>query len=141
MGMRRATVLVAVLAAALLAGCGGTPDESPTPGGSVSVPPPSPSPSPTLPEDLPTPAPPSASGKPTGGVEMTISGQVVEGVEPGCRLLASGGVSYLLLPSGGVRREDIPAGARVTVRGHPDAGMMTTCQQGTPFVVTEVLPG
>jgi hypothetical protein len=30
------------------------------------------------------------------------------------------------------------SGRTVIVRGRPNAGLMTTCQQGTPFEVTEV---
>jgi hypothetical protein len=72
---------------------------------------------------------------------VTLTGQVVAGVEGGCKLLSSGGTNYLLLPSGSVTDADIPVGAKVTVRGRPQPDMMTTCQQGTPFMVTEVLPG
>ncbi|MCW6008033.1 hypothetical protein K1W54_26330 [Micromonospora sp. CPCC 205371] len=71
---------------------------------------------------------------------MTLTGTVVGGVESGCKLLSSGGVNYLLLPSGGVSDADIPVGAQVTVRGRPQPDVMTTCQQGTPFRVTEVIP-
>ena len=67
---------------------------------------------------------------------MTLTGQIVEGVEAGCRLLDD----YLLLPGPGVSRDEIRAGLTVTVRvGKAQPGMMTTCQQGTPFIVTEVL--
>lgn len=72
---------------------------------------------------------------------MTLTGTVMEGVEHGCRLLTSGGTTYVLLVAANVEREQIPVGARVTVRGQPEPDMMTTCQQGTPFTVTEVLPG
>lgn len=76
----------------------------------------------------------SPSTSPSGG-EMTLTGQIVEGVEAGCRLLDD----YLLLPGPGVSRDEIRAGLTVTVRGRVERGMMTTCQQGTPFIVTEVL--
>lgn len=93
---------------------------------------PSPSPSPSAPEDLPTPTP---SGKPSGGALTEISGTVVEGVEMGCRLIDQ----YLLMPGPGISREDLRIGATLTVRGRVQEGMMTTCQQGTPFVVTEIV--
>ena len=32
-------------------------------------------------------------------------------------------------------RDLLKPGARVEVTGHAEPGMMTTCQQGTPFVV------
>ncbi|MFC0532639.1 hypothetical protein [Phytohabitans kaempferiae] len=91
---------------------------------------PSPSSSASAPEDLPTP-----SGKPSGGALIEVSGTVVEGVEMGCRLLDQ----YLLLPGPGINRDDLRAGATLTVRGRVEQGMMTTCQQGTPFMVTEIV--
>ncbi|GAA4713815.1 hypothetical protein [Phytohabitans rumicis] len=78
-----------------------------------------------------------ATGKPSPGAEMTLTGQVAEGVESGCRLLNN----YLLLPGPGINRDSFAVGATVTVRGRVEQGMMTTCQQGTPFVVSEVLSG
>lgn len=53
----------------------------------------------------------------------------------GCRLIDK----YLLLPGPGISREDLRVGATLTVRGRVERGMMTTCQQGTPFVVTEIV--
>jgi hypothetical protein len=125
MGIRRA-LAVLVVAVALLGGCAGTdPDE---PGGDVV----SPSASPSVPEDLPTPTP---SGKPSGGELIEISGTVVEGVEMGCRLIDQ----YLLMPGPGINGADLRAGATLTVRGRVRQDMMTTCQQGTPFEVTEIV--
>jgi hypothetical protein len=49
-------------------------------------------------------------------------------VEPNCLLLDG----YLLV---GGPRDVLTAGARVTVTGRVEPGMMTTCQQGTPFTV------
>lgn len=130
MGIR--PVLAVMVAAALLGGCAGTD----SPGGSdvsPSAPPPSPSASPSLPEDLPTPTP---SGKPSGpAATIEVSGTVVEGVEMGCRLIDQ----YLLLPGPGINRDDLRVGATLTVRGRVERGMMTTCQQGTPLVVTEIV--
>lgn len=87
------------------------------------------------PSDRPTkprsPEPRSAS--------LTISGTVTAGVEPDCLLLKAGGVDYLLLLP--PNAPNTAAGATVTVVGQPRPGMMTTCQQGTPFMVTEVRPG
>jgi hypothetical protein len=117
MGTRRATVLAVAVAAALLGGCADSPSPSPTPGGSVS------------------PSISSSGGLSPSPGEMTLTGQIVEGVEAGCRLLDD----YLLLPGPGISRDDIRAGLTVTVRGRVERGMMTTCQQGTPFIVTEVL--
>lgn len=92
----------------------------------------SPSATPSFPEDLPTPTP---SGKPSGGASMEISGTVVQGVEMGCRLIDQ----YLLLPGPGINRDDLRIGATLTVRGQVRKDMMSTCQQGTPFEVTEIV--
>lgn len=143
--------LAGAFALALVAGCGGGADESPQPGGSVSVPPSSsptnptspasPSPaSPTPPASQPPPAT-TPGQKPTGGAQMTITGQVVEGVEAGCLLLhTADSKDYLLVMPAGVDRSAVRAGARLRVRGQFQPGLMSYCQQGTPFVVSEVGP-
>jgi hypothetical protein len=60
---------------------------------------------------------------------------VVEGVEVGCILLDTGdGEPYLLL---GGDRSLIGSGRRLEVVGTPQPDLMTTCQQGIPFVVTQ----
>ncbi|MFG2060613.1 hypothetical protein ACGFIK_04255 [Micromonospora sp. NPDC048871] len=71
---------------------------------------------------------PGGPPQPTSTGEMTLTGQIESGVEPGCLLLDG----YLLL---GGPREVLTAGAAVTVTGRPEPGLMTTCQQGTPFKV------
>jgi hypothetical protein len=64
---------------------------------------------------------------------MTLRGQVDDGVESGCTILRSdNGVVYLLL---GGDRGVLIAGGRVEVVGTPQPGLLTTCQQGTPFEV------
>jgi hypothetical protein len=84
--------------------------------------------------------------------QMTISGQVVEGVEAGCLLLDTGDELFLLvIPGGaviaggavvpgGVGPSAVRAGARLVVRGRVEAGLVSYCQQGTPFLVSEVRP-
>lgn len=96
--------------------------ESPAPGPSIPSPPGVPSP--------PAPPPPSV---PTGA---TLTGEVVTGVEAGCLLLRTGTGDYLLL---GEAADDLGAGQTVTVRGQIRPDLMTTCQQGTPFEVSEVI--
>jgi hypothetical protein len=124
-------VLTATLC--LLVACGGTPggdagdSEAATssPLGTASS-----SSSPTTgvePEDLVLP--------PSGG-DVVLSGTVEAGVEPGCLLLQASGVLHLLV---GVT-EGLGPGVRVTVQGRPDPGLTTTCQEGTPFVVTSSSP-
>lgn len=63
----------------------------------------------------------------------TLTGTVTAGVEPGCLLLDG----YLLV---GGDPGVIRAGARITVTGRVVADLMTTCQQGTPFVVRSAEP-
>ncbi|WP_438872242.1 hypothetical protein [Paractinoplanes rishiriensis] len=63
----------------------------------------------------------------------TLTGIVTAGVEPGCLLLDD----YLLV---GGDREVIRAGARLEVTGRVVPDLMTTCQQGTPFVVASARP-
>ncbi|MDR6321853.1 hypothetical protein J3R03_006049 [Actinoplanes couchii] len=64
----------------------------------------------------------------------TLTGTVTAGVEHGCLLLGE----HLLV---GGDRALIRAGAYVTVTGEVVPDLMTTCQQGIPFVVAEVRPG
>lgn len=135
--------LAALVACAALTACGGqdggdgTPTPTPTGAQPVTSPP---NPDPTAsagdpPSAGPTSsrptAPPPKTGGPTkpppvGAVELT--GTVAAGVEPNCLLLDG----YLLL---GGPRDVLTPGARVTVSGRVKPDVMTTCQQGTPFMV------
>ena len=63
----------------------------------------------------------------------TLTGTVAAGVERGCLLLDD----FLLV---GGDRTVIRAGARITVTGRVVPDLVTTCQQGTPFVVTSARP-
>ncbi|WP_344933880.1 hypothetical protein [Actinoplanes nipponensis] len=56
---------------------------------------------------------------------------ITAGVEPNCLLLDD----HLLIINDDKQRAAARAGATVTVTGRAEPGMMTTCQQGTPFVV------
>ena len=127
---------MALLSWALLAGCGAggdgsdsgaQPEFSATGGPTVSDSPPTGSPS--------TSEPAGGSGKQAPSI--TITGTPTEGVENGCIVMQSGNTLYLLL---GGERSALMAGRPVVVRGTPAPGLMTTCQQGTPFQVTEVTP-
>lgn len=130
--LHASAVAVLLPLALLLGACGG--DDGPlTPGASVvTSEPPS---TPTTPSD-PTPGPTGTSPvedlpvTPPGRVPRTITGTVEEGVEAGCRLVGD----FLIL---GPLTRDLSG--EVTLTGYPDPSMMTTCQQGTPFVVTEVV--
>jgi len=130
-------MLAVLLAGGTLAGCGAAgdgaaqPDES---GGTVSSTP-SPGEIPPLPPSGRVSLPPDpGTGKYTGA-EMTLTGIPEEGVESGCIVMRSGDKLYNLL---GGDPQLLQSGRTVIVRGRPSPGLMTTCQQGTPFQVSEV---
>ena len=75
--------------------------------------------------------------KPPAAGQITVTGTVVEGVEGGCLLLEGGGTRYLLV---GGDRSQLPSGARVAVTGRVDRGLLSTCQQGEPLVVSAIKP-
>ncbi|HEX5594420.1 MAG TPA: hypothetical protein VFX61_00105 [Micromonosporaceae bacterium] len=149
--MRKRRILVpTVVAALVLAGCGGNSPQS-QPGGPVNSSaqasptgqPGSPSPtgqpstSPVTPTTGPGRLPPTgATPTPTKGQpggQQVLTGTITEGVEMNCLLLDG----YLLV---GGPRDVLRAGARVTVTGEVRSDLMTTCQQGTPFLVERAQP-
>ncbi|MGW4465692.1 hypothetical protein [Micromonospora sp. NPDC004704] len=79
------------------------------------------------------PTPTKSPGAPASAGALTLTGVITPGVEPNCLLLDG----HLLL---GGPRDQLRSGARVTVTGQVRPGMMTTCQQGTPFMVESVKP-
>jgi len=83
------------------------------------------------PEDLTVP--PTSSGRKTSSIR--VKGTVSDGVEPGCRLLTSNGVVYLLI----WRHGNLVPGREIEVQGTVQPDLMTTCQQGTPLVVERVI--
>ena len=90
----------------------------------------------TAPTTLPGNPPATKPAQPPG--EVTVTGTVVEGVEPGCLLLnAEDGHRYLLV---GGDRAELQAGAKVSVTGRVDRGLLSTCQQGEPLVVASIEP-
>ncbi|WBB77455.1 hypothetical protein O7606_14280 [Micromonospora sp. WMMD882] len=145
-------VLVACLA---LSACAGQDGGDDSPGGATASPgqtgaPVTPSSEPTDPAAPSEPgirpsAGPSGTGQPTqwppGGPGKSssapggavVTGTVTSGVEPGCLLLGE----YLLV---GGPRDVIKAGAKLTVTGKAQPDLMTTCQQGTPFLVETAKP-
>jgi hypothetical protein len=68
--------------------------------------------------------------------ELSLTGDVVEGVEAGCRLLRTPSGDYLLVVRPEVDGPLLRPGNRVTVRGRLEPELLSYCQQGTPFVVT-----
>ena len=85
------------------------------------------------PSDLPRPS--FTSGK--APAEITVVGVVEEGVEHGCTILRSGEALYQLM---GSTDPLIMIGARISVTGKTNPGLVTTCQQGTPLLVIAVRP-
>jgi hypothetical protein len=85
-------------------------------------------------------ASPSSTGTTPPGIgEQTLVGEIQDGVEPNCTLLRAGDKLWLLVGGDRTKLKN-SVGTKVSVRGAPAPGMMTTCQQGTPFKVTDVQP-
>ena len=83
------------------------------------------------------PGSPATTTQPPAAGQVTVTGVVTEGVEAGCLLLDGGGRRYLLV---GGDRSQLRSGARVTVTGRVDRGLLSTCQQGEPLVVSAIKP-
>ena len=139
--IRRSGVLAAFSVVLFLAGCAGNAADTGAAGDS-SVPPTTSAPAvpSTDPSSPGTPDPATSDLKPATGTVETLKGQVIAGVEPGCLVLMSAQGSHLLVLSGDLKTT-VKVGDTVTVTGRADPGMMTTCQQGTPFVVATVDAG
>ncbi len=137
MGTRRFVAIAALLAALVTglvtAGCARGTGGTAQPGGSVpSTPSDNGAPGGSLPPSWrATPSPP---GKSIPAGEKTLTGRVEQGVEAGCMIMTTAEGTYQLI---GGDRQVVQAGAWITVRGKPNPSLMTTCQQGIPFEVTE----
>ncbi|MFE9203694.1 hypothetical protein [Micromonospora sp. NPDC007230] len=125
------TAIVALLACVALGACA-SPDADPASPGPTGAAPVTSTPSPD-PSVSPTDPTAPTKGGPSSGATTTLTGTLQAGVEPGCLLLDGN-----LLVGG--PRDVLKAGARVTVTGHSQPDLMTTCQQGTPFVVESAKP-
>ncbi len=121
MMIRRFSVLTAVVAVLFAAGCARNADSD-----SPAAPPPA--------------ATPTESTDPSAPIGQTITGTVTAGVEPNCTLLSGGGTNYLLIFEDPALRTKVTVGEQATVVGRAEAGQVTTCQEGTPFIVTSVRP-
>ncbi|MEV6306716.1 hypothetical protein AB0M02_45475 [Actinoplanes sp. NPDC051861] len=126
--LTRRSVVPAALLLALVAGCANSNDID---AGAPAPAPESASPGPTA--ELPTA---SAPAGPT-----TITGTVRQGVEPGCLLLKDGSGDYLLIFKDDAMEKSVKVGSEITATGKTESGMMTTCMQGSPFVVSSVGAG
>ena len=89
----------------------------------------------------PTPSAEDSSGKPPVAGAETISGLVIEGVEPNCLVLHDSSGNHVLMFAEPGLRSAAKVSARVTLTGRSVPTMMTTCQQGVPFVVSSVSVG
>jgi hypothetical protein len=150
MMIRRSGALVALIAALSLAGCAGdTAATEGTSGAGAPAAPASGTPSAPVPSVEPTTGSPGGKGTPggkgsPGGTEsgtQTLTGTVAAGVEPGCLLLNGSSGSHLLIIKDDKVRTAAAVGSSVTVVGKAQPDMMTTCQQGTPFLVSSVRAG
>jgi hypothetical protein len=81
--------------------------------------------------------PPVTRPTPPAGGQLTVTGTVREGVEPGCLLLDAEQGRYLLI---GGDRGELRAGTRVQVTGRVAPDLVSTCQQGEPLVVASIEP-
>ncbi|HEX2143809.1 MAG TPA: hypothetical protein VHG10_04785 [Glycomyces sp.] len=138
--------LVGALMLAVLAACGsgegGTDDPTSAPA-TTSPTEPTTSPEATATEESPVPEEttpyldPSMgeTSKPGSASQTTITGTVESGVESGCLVLEHDGTLYGVF--GNFDSSVVYAGAKVTLHGKVEKDMMSTCQQGTPFVVEE----
>ncbi|MEO7069690.1 MAG: hypothetical protein ABI131_04275 [Nostocoides sp.] len=133
--------LPALACALLLAGCGATASTVESGTGSAAGSGTTSTSAPALPTRITTPPPlgdpvdpPLPSKRPP---QVTGTGRVsVSDVEGGgCTVLTLGGQTYLLVGDGVSRLHD---GDTVTVTGHADDTMMTTCQRGVVLVVTKL---
>jgi hypothetical protein len=66
---------------------------------------------------------------------------VSAGIEPHCLVLQDSTGSHVPFFQNQSLKASVPAGAQVTLVGHAEPRMMTTCQQGVPFIVTSVTKG
>jgi len=138
---------VALTLLVCLAGCAGN-NASPTAGSAETSASPTSSAEPPS-SSAPTPSsasgPSSSSPRPStepsaGGAAETLTGTVEAGVEPDCKLIRDNAGNHVLYFDDPLLKSQAPVGKKVTVTGHSKPGMMTTCQQGTPFIVTSVAP-
>ncbi|MEV4757660.1 hypothetical protein AB0J86_21460 [Micromonospora sp. NPDC049559] len=113
-------------------GGGSTPPPTASGGPSLSNPPSPPNPLSPSPPVAKSP-PPRTPGSPQPTDLRTLTGTVTAGVEANCVLLDN----FLLV---GGPRDVLRPGARVSVTGRVQSDLMTTCQQGTPFVVQSAKP-
>lgn len=125
----RRTVVPAALLLALSAGCANNP--APIDAGGA----PEPATASPAASSAASSAAPTVSAAPG---ETTLTGTVTLGVEPNCLLLKDGTGDHLLIIEDTKLKSALQPGAEITVVGKSEPGLMTTCMQGKPFVVSSV---
>jgi hypothetical protein len=141
--MRQTTVLRTLtgllLAVALLAACAdtGAGDGEAAGGAGATTTPPTTAreTAPTAPTTTPAPTSTTAPGS-SGKSEITATGTLRDGVEPGCVLLQSEQGSVYLLVGGD--RSKLMAGGRVQVTGRLSPDLLSICQEGQPLLVRSI---
>lgn len=143
--MRRMLVVAALALGALVAGCGGggtspTTGSGGAPTSSTGV---TGSGTATSSGGVTSPATPAPSGgtmKPTASADLTpvvVTGRVTQGVERGCLVLTVDGTGEVLQPIGDTAA--LPIDDVVTVQGVRRSDIATTCMQGRPFQILQIL--
>ncbi|MCO8277212.1 hypothetical protein M1L60_42215 [Actinoplanes sp. TRM 88003] len=135
-------IVPALLLLVLAAGCANNATDS---GAAAPVASPAPSASDVVDLPLPTAKTSGPVGEPTSGRPVaggqTITGTVTAGVEPNCLLLSDDKGSHLLIFDDPAMRADAAVGSKVKIVGNAQPNMMSTCQQGVPFIVVSVEKG
>lgn len=72
---------------------------------------------------------------------VRVSGTVVSGAEPGCKLLDAGGAKYVLLGGDRAAIEEAEENeVEVTVTGQAHTPTPTTCTEGVPLAIQQFTP-
>jgi hypothetical protein len=138
MASRLVTTVLAVICAGVLASCARASNEPGAGAPASPASPESPWPAISAPVTSPPASPLPSIPPPSAGSDMTLTGQVEQGVEPGCLIMHNGGKTYELMAD---KYPAVRAGAKVVVTGHVVTGMMSHCMQGQIFQVTSARQG
>jgi hypothetical protein len=143
-GFRRLSAMFfAIVLAGSLSACASSNPTTPSATASTSAaatPPPSQSaaPSSSLNSSVLVSPPSKGSTAASGAAGVTtLTGTVAGGVESGCIVLTDD-AGTVLANLMGLDTKAAPIGSKVQVTGEFETDMMTTCQQGKPFSVTDV---
>lgn len=73
------------------------------------------------------------------GTSTKLTGTLEAGVEPNCIVLRGDGADHVLFFADAQVKKQAKIGDKVTVVGDARPAQMTTCQQGTPFLVSAMV--